>query len=157
LRGRHLLFESASVRERANCDSLAAGLALEHSPGAVETKVVRDHETVDHGFTETPIGFDHALVGASDRVFGKDDPGGGGIEKGLDYYANARPSEEADTLAVRDCRVRVRRPPDFADGPRDVGGRMDVEHSKVLAGEARRRAVFVNSRRSDGKRGCQGS
>ena len=34
---------------------------------------------------------------------------------------------------------------------------MDVEHSKMLAGEAGRRAVFVNGRRSDGKRGRQGS
>src|SRR5207249_3316770 len=42
LRGRHLLLEGAAVRERADRDALAAGLALQHLAGAVEAEVVRD-------------------------------------------------------------------------------------------------------------------
>ena len=75
-----------------------------------------------------------------------------GVEQRLDDNADARPGEQADTLAVGDGRVRVRRPPDFADGAGNIGRRMDVEHGEVLAGEARRRAVFVDGGRSDGER-----
>jgi hypothetical protein len=46
----------------------------------------------------------------------------------LHDYANTWPGEEADTLAVRDGRIAVRRPPDLADGAGDIGDRMDVEH-----------------------------
>src|SRR5262249_48270187 len=152
LRGRHLLLESSSIRQGTDRDPLAADLTLEHVAGAIETKVVWDDEAVDHGFTETPTGFDHALIGASDRILGKHDSGGGGVEKGLHYYANARSGEQADTLAVGDGGGRVRRPPNLADGAGDIVGRMDVEHGEVLAGKARRRAVFVNGGRPDGKR-----
>src|SRR5205823_12462391 len=85
------------------------------------------------------------------------DPGGGGVEEPLDYDADARPGEQTHTLAVRDGRVGVRRPPDFADGAGDIGGRMDVEQGEVWAGKARRRAVVVNGGRPSGKRRRQGS
>ena len=156
LRRGHLLLEGASVRERADRDALAPGLALQHLAGAVEAEVVRDDEAGDDGFTEAPARFDQALIGAGDRVLGEHDPGDGGVEQRLDDDADARPGEQADTLAVGDGRVRVRRPPDFADGAGDIGRRMDVEHGEVLAGEARRRAVFVDGGRSDGERGRQG-
>src|SRR5205823_7467979 len=66
LRGWHLLLEGASIRERANRDALAPGLALQHLAGAVEAEVVRDDEAGDHGFTETPTRFDQTLIGAGD-------------------------------------------------------------------------------------------
>src|SRR5262249_47252313 len=88
LLGRHLLLEGSSVRQGADRDPLAADLALEHLAGAIETKVVWYDEAVDYGFTETPTGFNHALIGAGDRILGKHNPGGGGVEKGLDYYAD---------------------------------------------------------------------
>ena len=139
-----MLLEGVPVRERADRDALAPCLALQHLAGAVEAEVVRDDEASDHGLTEAPTRFDQALIGAGDRVLGKHDPGDGGVEERLDDYTDARPSEPADTLAVGDGRVRVRRPPDFTDGTGDIGRRMDVEQGEVLAGEARRRAVFVD-------------
>src|SRR5262249_24459166 len=81
LRRRQLLLESAPVRERADGDALSAGLALQHLAGAVEAEVVWDDNTVDHRLTEPPAGFDHALIGAGDRILGKHDPGNGGIRR----------------------------------------------------------------------------
>src|SRR4029077_6530955 len=96
-----------------------------------------------HRFTKAPGRFDQAFIGAGNRILGKHDPGARGIEKRLDDDANARSSEASNTLAVRNGRVRVCRPPDLADGAWDICRRMDVEHGEVLTGEARRRAVFV--------------
>ena len=156
LRRRHLLLESAAVGRRADRDALAPGLALQHLAGTVEAEVVGDDEAGDDRLAEAPARLDQAFVDASDRVLGEHDPGDGGVEQRLDDDADARPREQADTLAVGDGRVGVRRPPDFADGAGDIGRRMDVEHREVLAGEARRRAVFVDGGRSDDERGRQG-
>ncbi len=79
------------------------------------------------------------------------DPGDSGVEERLDDNANAGPGEQANALAVGDGRVRVRRPPDFADGVRDIGHRMDVEHGEMLPGETCRRAIFVDGGRADGE------
>src|SRR5262249_15233899 len=136
LSGRQLLLESAPVRERADRDAFAAGLTLQHLAGAVEAEVGWDDNTVDHRLTEPPTCFDHALIGASDRILGKHDPGNGGIKETLDDYPDAWPGEEAHPLAIRDRRVRVSRPPDFADGAWDIGRRMNIQQGEVLAGEA---------------------
>jgi hypothetical protein len=125
--------------------------------GAVQPEVVRDNDAVDDCLTETPTGFDHALIGARDRVLSKHYPGSGGVEKCLHDHADAWPGEKADTLAVRDGRIGICRPPDFANGAGDIGSRMDVEQREMLSGKARLGAVFINSRRSDGKWGGQGS
>src|SRR5216684_490049 len=157
LRRWHLLLEGASVWQRANRDALAPGLAPQHLTGAIDAKLIGDDEAGDHGLTEAPARFDQALIGAGDRVLGEHDTGDGGVEQRLDDDADAGPGEQADTLAVGDRRVGVRRPPHFADGAGDIDRRMDVEHGEVLPGEACRRAVFVDGRRSDGKRSRQGS
>ena len=75
LRGRHGLLEGAAVRQRADGDALAPGLALQHLAGAVEAEVVRHDEAGDHGLAEAPARFDQALVGAGDRVLGEHDAG----------------------------------------------------------------------------------
>src|SRR5262249_40654861 len=124
---------------------------------AVQAEVIWDDNAVDHRLTKTPAGFDHPLIGAGDGILGKHDSGYGGIKQALDDYPYAWPSEEAHTLAVRDRRVGVSGPPDFADGTWDISGRMNVQQGEVLAGEARRRAVFVNCGRPDGKRRWQGN
>jgi len=93
LRGWHLLLEGAPVRERADRDGLAPGLALQHLAGAVEAEMVRDDEAGDHGFTEPPTRFDQALIDAGDRVLGEHDPGDGGVEQRLDDDADAWPGE----------------------------------------------------------------
>ena len=85
--------QAGAVREGADRDALAADLALEHLAGAVEAELVRDDKAIDHDLTETPTGFDHALIGTGDRILGKHDAGGGGVEEPLDYYADARPGE----------------------------------------------------------------
>src|SRR4029077_17613155 len=139
LRWWHFLLKGAAVRERADCNVLAPDLALQHLAGAVEAKVVGDDEAGDHGLPEAPTRFDQALIEAGDRMLGKHDPGNGGVEERLDYDADARPGKQANTLAVGNGGVGVRRPPDFADGAWDIGRRMDVEHRKVLPGETCRR------------------
>ncbi len=151
-----MLLEGASVRERTNRNALAPGLALQHSTGALEAEVVGDDEAGDHGLTETPARFDQALIGTGDRVLREHDPGDIGVKQRLHDNANTRPGEQADTLAVCDGRVRVRRPPDFPDGAGYVGHRMDVEHREVLPGETCRYAVFVDGGRSDCERRGQG-
>ena len=78
--------------------------------------MVRHDDAGYHRLTKPPTRFDHALVGAGHRILGKHDPGGGGIQERLDDYTDAWPGEQADALAVGDGRVRVRRPPNFADG-----------------------------------------
>ena len=70
-----MLLEGAAIRERANGDALAPGLALQHLTGAVETEMVGDDEAGDDGLTEAPARFDQALIGAGDRVLGEHDPG----------------------------------------------------------------------------------
>src|SRR4051812_33467904 len=115
--------------------------------------MVGDDEAGDHGLTEAPTRLDQALVGAGDGVFGEHDASDDRAQQRLHDDADARPGEQADTLAVGDRRVRVRGPPDIAYRTGNVGGRMDVEHSEVLAGKARRRAVFVDGGRADGERG----
>jgi len=152
LREGHLLLEGAPVRERANRDALASGLALQHLARAVEAEVVRDDEAGDHRFAEAPARLDQALVGAGDRVFGEHDASDAGVEERLHDDTDARASEQADTLAIGDGRVGVRGPPDIAHCAGNVGRRMDIEHGEVLAGEARSLAVFVDSGRPDGER-----
>ncbi len=118
--------------------------------------MVRNDEAGDHRFTKAPTRFDQPLVGLGDRVLGEHHPGDVGVEQRLHDDADARPGEQPDPLAVGDGRVRVRRPPDLADGAGDIGRRMDVEHREVLAGEARRRAVLVDCGRSYRERMGQG-
>src|SRR5437899_3181885 len=113
--------------------------------------MLRDDEAGDYGLTETPTCFDHALIGTGDRILRKQDPCGGRVEERLDDDANAWPGEQADSLAVRDGGVRVRRPPDVTDGAGHISHRIDVEQRQVLAGETRRGAVFVNGRGSNRK------
>ena len=100
---------------------LRPGLALQHLTGAVEAELVGDDEAGDHGLTEAPARFDQPLIGAGDRMFGEHHPGDRRVKERLDDNANARPREQADTLAVGDGRVRIRGPPDFADGAGDIG------------------------------------
>src|SRR5262249_40636348 len=111
-RRRQLLLEGTPVRQRADRDAFSASIALQHLARAVKAEIVRYDKTVDHGLTETPTRFDHALIGTCNRIFGKHNAGGSGVEECLDDYANARPSEQTNTLPVGDSRVRVRRPPD---------------------------------------------
>ena len=144
LRRRYLLLEGAPVWERANCDALASGLARQHLTGTIEAKLIGDYEAGDHGLTEAPACFDQTLIGTGDRVFGEHDSGNIRVKQRLDDNANARPREQAHTLAIGDGRVRVCRPPDFADCCGYVTRRMDVEHREVLPGEACRCAVFVH-------------
>jgi hypothetical protein len=106
--------------------------------------MVGDDEAGDHGLAEAPARFDQALIGAGNRVLGEHHSGDIGVDESLDDNANARPGEQADTLAIGDGRVRVRRPPDLADGGWNIGRRMDVEHGEMLSGEACRRAIFVD-------------
>jgi len=44
-----------------------------------------------------------------------------------------------------------------ANGAGDIGDRMDVKDGEVLTGKARRRPIFVNGGRSNGKRRRQSS
>src|SRR5262249_7950446 len=73
LLGWDLLFEGSTVRERADRNALAARLALQHLARAVDAEMVGNNEAGDDGLTEAPAGFDHALVGASNRILGKHD------------------------------------------------------------------------------------
>jgi hypothetical protein len=141
-----LLFEGAAVWERSNRNALAPDLALQHPTGAVEAELVGDDEAGDHRFAKAPARFDQALIRARYRMLSKHDPRNNRVEERLDDHANARPGEQANALAVGDGRVRVRRPPDLADGVRDVGRRMDIEHGKMLPGEACSCAVFDGGR-----------
>ncbi len=77
--------------------------------------MIRDDEAGDHRLTEAPACFDQTLIGTSDWVLREHDSGHIGVKQRLDDNANARPSEQAHTLAIGDGRVRVCRPPDFAD------------------------------------------
>ena len=70
----------------------------------------------------------------------------------LDDHADTRTGEQADTLAIGDGRVGIRRPPDIADRTGHVSSCMNIENGEVLAGETCRRTVFVNCGRPDGKR-----
>ena len=112
---RHLLLEGAPVWERTNGDALAPGLARQHLTGAVEAKLIGDDEAGDHGLTEAPACFDQTLIGTGDRMFREHHAGHIGVKQRLDDNANARSSEQAHTLTIGDGRVRVCRPPDFAD------------------------------------------
>src|SRR4029079_15281338 len=154
LRRRYLLLEGAPVWERANCDALASGLARQHLTRTIEPKLIGDYEAGDHGLTEAPACFDQTLVGTSHRVFREHDSGNIGVKQRLDDNANARPSEQAHTLPIGDCRVGVCRPPYLADGCGYVMRRMDVEQSEVLPGETCRCAVFIDGRRPD-REGCR--
>src|SRR3954452_16012160 len=154
LHRRYLLLEGAPVWKRANCDALASGLAGQHLTGTIEAKMIGDYEAGDHGLTEAPACFDQTLIGTGDRVFREHDSGDIGVKQRLDDNANARPSEQAHTLAIGDGRVGVCGPPYLADGCGYVMRRMDVEHRKVLPGEPCRCAVFVDGRRPDSK-GCR--
>jgi hypothetical protein len=71
--------------------------------------VVGNDKAGDNGLTEAPARFDQAFISASDRVFGEHDPSDIGIEERLDDSAHAGPGEQANTLAVGDGRVGVRR------------------------------------------------
>src|SRR5579871_1445160 len=122
----------------------------------MEAEVIRNHEAGNHGFAEAPARFDQAFVDSGHRMLGEHDSRYRRVEKGLDDDADAGTSEQPDFLPIGDGRVRIRRPPDFADGARNVGRRMDVQDRQVLAREARRRAVFVNGGRPHGKRWRQG-
>lgn len=98
--GGYGFLESPAVRQRADRDSLAPGLALEHLAGAVEPEVVGDDEAGDDGFPESPARFDQAFVCTGDRVLGEHDPGHGGVQERLRDNADARLREEPDGLAV---------------------------------------------------------
>jgi hypothetical protein len=64
--------------------------------------------------------------------------------------------KQADALAVGDGRVRVRRPPDVADGAGTSAAEWTLSTGEMLAGEARRRTVFVDGGRPHGERAAQG-
>ena len=123
---------------------LRPALRASTSTGAIEAKLIGDDEAGDHGLTEAPACFDQTLVGAGDRMFREHYSGDIGVEQRLDDNANARPREQADTLAIGDGRVRVCGPPDFADSCGYISRRMDIEHREVLPGETCRCAVFVD-------------
>ena len=89
--------------------------------------MVGDDETGDDGLAEAPACFDQALIGARDRVLGEHHAGDIGIKERLHDHADAWAAKEAHALAVGDGRIRVRRPPDLADGTGYVGRGMDIE------------------------------
>jgi hypothetical protein len=107
--------------------------------------MIGHHEAGDDRLAQAPTRFDQALVGAGDRMLGEHDAGGARVEQGLHHDADARPREQADLLAIGDGRIGIGRPPDLAHRVGHVGGRVDVEHRQMLAGEACRGAVFVDA------------
>src|SRR5262249_6578282 len=148
--GMNLLLDCAPIRIAADRDTLESWLTFEHLARTVNPVAVRNYDSRDNRFPQPPAGLDYPLVSPGDRIPREHNSRSVGIEERLDHDADAGASEESNALPVRDCRVRVRRPPDPAQSRAQLIRGRHVEQRQMLTGKARLGTILVNRRRADG-------